>query len=1253
LLRQNDQNDHFLWTHSSFSAYVVSTRRVGELVHAYQKIDTRKASFQSSYFAERPKMHNQIRISQLQNVVAIFLAFCALLPARIAFTQNAQGTIVGHVADSTGAAIPRAKVTVKEIETGVVHDSLTNAAGDYTLPALNPGHYSVSANAQGFGVEESPNLTLEVQQTLRQDFKLTVGSTAATVQVSAGTQMLHTDDTTIGEVLSADTIEALPIVGRDFTNLMVANVGTTVEIGGDQADWSYHGINNEYISVSSNGAQAQSTSYSIDGITDADYEFSVPINIPNEAAIQEFKMMNGMYGAEYGTGVTSVNVSIKSGTNQLHGAAYESLEANWLEPNNQYIAAQNAVTGSTESLSPPFHQNQFGGAIGGPLRIPHVYDGRNRTFWFVSYDRGLYNKVNSPSSTFTPSAAELSGNFSAWPFPIYDPASTVPNPAYNSSLPLGPTNSPVIRTAFPGNQIPSNRIDPVAAKIAKYFAAVNNSGCGESQHLLTGCTDYTVDTLTTKKQGVGTGRIDQYFGANDHVFLTANVGTLSQVNGSISFGQSGTTYAQPKLFGGTWTHTFSANTLNQATLGYSRDHFLTGNTTAYGPNLSADVGLANSATNPATFDLPDTCLNDYYCIGGGEPTTYADNIYQGVDSVSMVRGKHTLSFGIDVRRIQLFELDNYDGTGSLNFNGEFTAAVPGFAGESYASNGAYSSTAPYQGNAVADFVLGDTNSASGPPPIGTDDYILWGNNWNLFFEDDIRATSRLTINAGLRWERPPNFHSAHNDGYAFNPNNGGQYVWASCAFTQPILTAGGNPNFLQCGASNTLVPIDNKDFAPRIGFSFQALPNLVVRSGFGIFYGLYNRYYDGTQFDKDTIYDKTAATYPAPAGTETQSTAVLRNLWSAPLSSDQLFVTPGWEFPFNQVNWPHNHNPYDEQWMLDTEYSITPSLMVDIGYVGAHGLRQPSQDIIGAALPPTVANDSCNSLVDASQATGNNLSCLSDPNFQPMDTREPFANMPPYFYANINGFQSTYNALQAQLIQRPWRGLSYHLNYTYSKTMDVTSGVNNLNGEPSLIQDPQHPYQEYGLAASDETHRVVGTYVYEVPQYFHGRALNWLTAGWTTSGIYQVGSGLPFSIEAGEPVDQMGEYYTQRFNANSTYQNSPGFKKTLLEYFDTSKYSTPPLGRYGNTNKSPERTPYIENFDANFGKNTNFGEGRALLIRLDIFNLGGTWHSPYGSLLFPSATVTNSNFGELINPTYGRISLWNPHTLQLTAQIKF
>jgi hypothetical protein len=217
----------------------------------------------------------------------------------------------------------------------------------------------------------------------------------------------------------------------------------------------------------------------------------------------------------------------------------------------------------------------------------------------------------------------------------------------------------------------------------------------------------------------------------------------------------------------------------------------------------------------------------------------------------------------------------------------------------------------------------------------------------------------------------------------------------------------------------------------------------------------------------------------------------------------------------------------------------------------------------------------------------------------------------------------------------------------------VTSGINLINGEPSLIQDPDHPYQMYGLSASDQTHRLVATYSYEVPhRIFSSNLLNLLAGGWTASGVYQLASGFPFAIYSGESADQMGEYYASRILANSTYQTSSAFKRSLTSWFDTTKYSTPPLGRYGNTNKSPERSPFYTNFDASFGKTTHIGERQSLLLRAEIFNVGSTWHSNLGELI-PDEGATDTTFGSLVYSTFGGLSLYTPYTLQITAQYSF
>ena len=423
----------------------------------------------------------------MQFTLVAILTILFLLSPKSAQAQNAQGTIVGHIVDPSGAAVVGAKVTIKEASTGVVHSSVTSSSGDYSVPDLNPGHYSVTVEAPGFSKEVSPDLTLEIEQTLRQSFSLQVGNVSSTVEVSAETQMLHTDDTTVGQVIQGDLIESLPINGRDFTNLMLTNAGTNITPGGSGGDWGYHGLNTAYTEVSADGGQAQSASYNVDGIYDADFFFSVPINIPNELAVQEFKMLNGMYGAQYGQGGAQVNVAIKSGTNRVHGAAYETLQNAFLQPANAITAEQNRLDGGNASTRPPYHQDEFGGVLGGPLTIPHVYNGRDKTFWLVSYDEGLKGQHNNPQSAFVPTAAEVSGDFSAWPYPIYDPLTTVVNPSYNPNAPLSPTNLPVIRTQFDGNKIPTGRLDPVAQKLALYYAQPNNTSCDDTTHILTKC----------------------------------------------------------------------------------------------------------------------------------------------------------------------------------------------------------------------------------------------------------------------------------------------------------------------------------------------------------------------------------------------------------------------------------------------------------------------------------------------------------------------------------------------------------------------------------------------------------------------------------------------------------------------------------------------------------------------------------------------------------------------------------------------
>lgn len=374
--------------------------------------------------------------------LALLCATVALLVVSLQ-AQNSQGTILGHVEDSSGAVIPGAKVTATNVNTNVVHHFTITSVGDYVFVDMAPGPYEVKVDADGFESQVSKGLVLEVDQTLRQNFKLPVGQTKQVVTVTADAQMVQTDNTTTGNVLDQKTIEELPSSGRDFNNLLNLSAGASNVSGGSQVYWALHGLNQNFTEVSVNGARTDSVSFLVDGVADTDTFFSTASNIPSEYSIQEVKVQTGLYSAEYGQGSGQINVASKSGTNHWHGEAYDYFQNDALNPRSPLQLEQNTYEGQTGSLSIPWKQNQFGGTLGGPVRIPWVYSGQNKTFWFFAYDGGRRHWVpQNQNAVQVPTAQERNGDFSDWPF------STIPAPrcAIRVAVPPPARPSPATRS---------------------------------------------------------------------------------------------------------------------------------------------------------------------------------------------------------------------------------------------------------------------------------------------------------------------------------------------------------------------------------------------------------------------------------------------------------------------------------------------------------------------------------------------------------------------------------------------------------------------------------------------------------------------------------------------------------------------------------------------------------------------------------------------------------------------------------------
>ncbi len=1204
--------------------------------------------------------------------VGALLGCCALLgslfapPAR---AQGARGTILGHVQDPSGATVPGATVTAQNVATSISTTFKTTGSGDYVFVNMLPGTYLITCQATGFKTAVSRNVILQVDQTLRVNFQLEVGSLSQQVAVSAAAQMLQTDNATVGQVVSNRLIQALPLNGRDFTSLVAINAGVTTPAGGIQTSvFDQHGLNPSFREMSVDGARPASIDYLIDGVTDSDFFFAKATAVPSQYAVQEFKLQNGLYSAEYGNGSAQVNVAIRSGSNQWHGNAYDFLRNDAFQPRSPIIGDLNALNGTHNPEKIPLKQNQFGFSLGGPAILPFVYHGRNRTFWFFNYEGGRLRQGGGIAEFQAPTKQELSGNFSDWPYPIYDPSTTGS---------VGPTaTDPSGRTQFSNNAILPSEINPISQKILSYFPVANVS-CQLP------CLNFAgpLPSSPTNTDTV-TARVDHHFSSSDQISYTMIVENLDQTFPNIVPVDSTEAFSRTRLFGINWQHTFAGTAFNELRLGYNRDNFHEGAVTAFGPNLSSQLGLANTTSNPAMYGLPNVGVGDgYFGLGqGNNGYSQKDNIYQVVDNFKFIRGNKTFTFGADIRRLQLWDIDGFTANGSLSFTGAYTASCP----PAFSGCPTTGKAGPTSGNGFADLLLGYPLSVGAPVPLASDLYNLRGTSVSLFAEDDWLLTPRLTLNLGIRYELPAPLHDVTDSGSILNPNYpGGGLTWVSKSFVQAVGPGSANPTgqstYFQCCVSNQLVPRQVNDFAPRIGFAWRPLHSaaFVLRGGYGMFYDTYMRFYDGTNFDANELFTLQAnPNYPSATGGETASPLVLKTLWLPPVTINPFSTLPPHYHFFIQTEWPYNKSPYNEQWSLDAQYALTPTMMLDVGYVGQHGLHEPIQWHFNQAYPPPVAGDPCNYIPDVAliPASGPLSSCGSDPNFVPIDKRDPFPNFDSRSYANANILSSTYNALQVRLEKRFSRGLTFLANYTWSRALDEASEIAAFSATSNFIQDAHNARGSYGPADFNQTHRLVFSYDYALPigrgQHWSLGPLNWVLGDWNTSGILTFASGLPTSVyccNRGGPfgVDQFGNLFGDRTRANLTGSPSVGSKQSLLEWFNPLAFSTPTPGTLGDSGRNIITVPGQRQGDISFVKQWPIRESQNLTYRLEIFNVFSSWHTgqwfPTNRLTADPANCTPGLAGPGGCPVgslvplngLGKTNLWTPRILQMALIYSF
>jgi hypothetical protein len=823
-------------------------------------------------------------------------AICAILTALLAactlFGQAESGTIVGLVTDQAGAVVPGATVTLTNEGTQFTRVASTNANGQYTANSFPTGRVTVTVEHPGFQKLVRSGIELTAADTLTVDLRLTVGNVRETVEVTAEAGLLQSQTAAVSSLISNQQIVETPLNGRAFTQLLPLSTGASPTVSNMQ--FSVGAGQRANVAISVNGSVANNNSYLIDGITDRDNSINYLILVPTLDSIQEVRILTSNYTAEYGASTGALTlVQTKGGTNQYHGDLYEFLRNNTLDANTFF----NNRAGIAK---PPFHRNEFGGTIGGPIR-------RDKTFFFADYQgTRIIQPVTTVSTipTLAQQHAMSTGDFSSFAATIYDPYTLVGS------------GSNQTRQPFPNNQIPTTRIDPIAVKLVSLLPAPTSSAATRN---------FVFNPPNTERDDQYDIRVDQNLGSADRVFVKwSYFNMFGTTAGLLPPGASPIINVGQYLTGGgvtpiaafsatlNYTKVFRASLVNEVRIGGVRTAS-TGNLVAgaTGP-LATQLGIPGINISDRTGGLPGYQLSGYQTIGNTaqSPAESNQNYFQYEDVLTWVKGSHTLKFGARFIRDQYNGFTAVSPRGWYTFNGQFTRQITNSAG----------------GSVLADFALGGFNGVTRSVQSG----VYGMRNWEtgFFAEDDWRATNRLTVTYGLR-------HEMQSPPYEVN-NRWGNFDITTGQFRVA------NVN----GANRTLRNLDDNNFGPRLGIAYMLTNDrkTVLRTGAGFFY--VESFNNGKQLHQN------------PPLTVQQAISTDQNA-APPFTIAAGIPVPVFPDLKNAATYNGNATEYDPnlrltksiQWSFGIQRELRPNLLLDVAYVGSRTLGLINSINANQALP--------------------------------------------------------------------------------------------------------------------------------------------------------------------------------------------------------------------------------------------------------------------------------------------------------------
>jgi hypothetical protein len=1059
--------------------------------------------------------------------MAVLLAAASIIAPLSAQTTN--GTLVGTVTDAQHAVVPQATVTVKNTGTGIERQVPTDNSGNYSVYPLQAGSYDISASAAGFQAKTVSNVVLEVAASVKVDFELAVGNIAESVSVAANAAMLQTQDASVGGTITGTQIDALPVNGRNYTSLVLLLPGTSDE-NKNARRGSEAGSNTYAV----NGQRGQDNNYTIDGVDSNFLMGNSPGASPSMDAIQEFRILNNM-SAEYGRSAGSnVNIVIKSGSRDLHGTAYEYIR-------NDAVDAATFFGNLESQPKSPYRQNQYGVSVGGPLVIPKIYHGRDKTFWFFAWE-GYRERQGQTQINTSPTQAERNGNFSGLSNTLYDPLT-------GTLITSGPNAGSINRQPFQGNIIPASRINPGIAFLVNAMMPMPNLP-GSSNN-------YVNNQALANNRDQFDGRMDHYFSTKDSVFFRYIHQDVGQVTPEAYPTEIGEDRYDVRNIAAGWNHIFNSTTVLEVKFGYNfpANPLYTVNPTLSRADFITKTGITMFEPTIAGGNLPNFNNGDFSIgpsVGEGGFSDTHDHITQYSADFSKILGKHSIKFGG-----QYSDRHFYQNTGNpQNGIAVFDNGITSLYSNNNSGDGYASMELGYPSNITR--ALGDT--------------LLQGRQHiaNFFVQDDWRVSGRLTINAGLRYEPQPTPYDANNQlGNLWirrNPQTGQYYgtlMWAGINPQVDPNTGQANEAAQTYGFGRGLQRNNYMDFAPRFGFAYQLNQKTVIRSAYGWFFNstFFQELQDRRKFwpyNVQQVFSPNTGTLPdlsiTDPGPSYGSTASIG----------------GW--PQN----PENRTPYSQQWNLTIQRQLMSDLTLDVAYVGSHNVHQLGYDPINDATSPGPG---------------------------PVDPRRLIPSLGD-LDGGSNDFNSNYNALQVKAVKRYSKGLQVDGSYTWSRCMDTDDSLNEYNMQDMYNLKGEYGRCSLDIRQLFQGDFVYDLPFGKGRRFGSNwnRAVDGLAGGWTMQSILRFNTGPPINVQSGEDRANVGRSYQRPNVVSNPCASVPG-DQSPQEWFAPGSIVRANIYTYGNMGRDSGCGAGLENIDFAVHKIFPITERQRLEFRGEFFNL--------------------------------------------------